>query len=90
MVTLTLRQAVDRALRENAEVIEARMDEIKAQQGVRLARDPFIPRIGIGSGLASSPGGCRDLPDLIDHGSPTSRSRAAPWDADAISVHVPL
>src|SRR5207247_348721 len=31
-------------------------DEQKAVQAVRLARDPFTPRIGVGSGLAYSSG----------------------------------
>ncbi len=67
VVTLTLKQTVDRALRENPEIIEARMDEIKAQQGVRLARDPFIPRVGIGSGLAYTNG----YPLSIDGSAPS-------------------
>ncbi len=67
VMTLTLRQAVDRALRENPEIVEARMDEIKAQQGVRLARDPFVPRIGVGSGLAYTSG----YPLSIDGSAPS-------------------
>lgn len=67
VVTLTLRQAVDRALRENVEIVEARLDEIKAQQGVRLARDPFVPRIGIGSGLAYTVG----YPLSVDGSAPS-------------------
>jgi outer membrane protein TolC len=54
--TLTLQQAVERALKENPDIALARLDEQKAVQAVRLARDPFTPRIGVGSGLAYSSG----------------------------------
>ena len=54
--TLTLRQAVDRALLQNPEVAMAHLDEAKATEGIRVARDPFTPRIGVGSGLAYSNG----------------------------------
>src|SRR5437764_10444589 len=54
--TLTLRQAVDRALMQNPEVTMARLDQAKATEGIRVAKDPFTPRIGVGSGLAYSNG----------------------------------
>src|SRR4051812_34160806 len=54
--SLTLRQAVDLALAQNPEVVMARMDEMKASQGIRVAKDPFTPRVGVGSGLAYSNG----------------------------------
>ena len=65
--TLTLRQAVDLALRQNPELIATRLDEQKAAQGVRLARDPFYPKMVVGSGAAYSSG----YPLTID-GSPGS------------------
>src|SRR5437588_13042348 len=34
----------------------ARLDEQKAVQSVRVARDPFTPRVTVGSGLAYSNG----------------------------------
>jgi outer membrane protein len=37
-------------------VFMARMDEMKASQGIRVAKDPFTPRVGVGSGLAYSNG----------------------------------
>ena len=43
--TLTLRQTVERAVRQNPEIALARLEEQKAQQAVRQARDPFSPRI---------------------------------------------
>jgi len=37
-----LREAVDLALRQNPEMIATRLDEQKAAQSVRLAKDPFF------------------------------------------------
>jgi outer membrane protein TolC len=54
--SLTLRQAVETALKQNPDVILARLDEEKARQAVRVARDPFSPKLVIGSGLAYSNG----------------------------------
>ena len=65
--TLTLRQAVDLALKQNPEMIVTRLDEQKAAQSVRLARDPFYPKVVVGSGAAYSSG----YPLTID-GSPPS------------------
>jgi len=65
--TLTLRQAVDLALRQNSELIATRLDEQKAAQNVRLARDPFYPKLVVGSGAAYTNG----YPLTID-GSPPS------------------
>jgi len=53
---MTLRQAVQLALRQNPDIALARLDEDKARQAVRLARAPFTPRITVGSGLAYSYG----------------------------------
>ena len=50
--SLTLRQAVDLALKENPDVVLARLDEQKAQEGIRIAKDPFVPKVYAGSGLA--------------------------------------
>src|SRR5260370_445519 len=54
--TLTLSQAIGRALAQSPEVVMARTDEMKAIQGVRIAKLPFTPRVGIGSGLAYNNG----------------------------------
>lgn len=54
--TFTLKQAVELALKQNPEVALARLDEHKAAQAVRVARDPFLPKIAVGSGLAYSNG----------------------------------
>ncbi len=52
--TMTLRQAVEMAIRQNPDVALSRLDEEKARQAVRVARDPFFPRVVVGSGLAKS------------------------------------
>ena len=65
--SLTLRQAIDRALAQNPDVVVTRLDEQKAAQNVRFARDPFYPKLVIGSGAAYSTG----YPLTID-GSPPS------------------
>ncbi len=54
--TLTLKQAVAQAEKQNPDVTLARLDEEKARAGVRIARDPFLPRLVVGSGLAYSDG----------------------------------
>jgi len=54
--TLTLKQAVDRSLRQNPDIAMARLDELKALKGIQMAKDPFSPKVGIGSGLAYSSG----------------------------------
>jgi outer membrane protein TolC len=54
--TLTLREAVDLALKQNPDLLLARLDQQKAEETVRLARDPFIPKVFVGSGLAYSNG----------------------------------
>ena len=53
---MTLRQAVDTALKQNPDLTLARLDQEKARQGVRVARDPFSPKLVVGSGLALTDG----------------------------------
>jgi outer membrane protein TolC len=65
--TLNLRQAVERALEQNPDIALARLDEQKAAQSVRLARAPFSPSIGAGSGLAYTNG----FPMSIDGSAPS-------------------
>ncbi len=54
--TMKLREAVEAALKQNPDITMARLDEEKARQAVRVARDPFAPKIGVGSGLAYTQG----------------------------------
>jgi outer membrane protein len=65
--SLTLRQAVDLALKQNSELMATRLDEQKATQNVRIAKDPFYPKLVVGSGAAYTSG----YPLTID-GSPPS------------------
>src|SRR5580704_16446541 len=53
---MTLRQAVEMALKQNPDITLARLDEAKARQGVLMAKDPFTPHLVVGSGLAYSNG----------------------------------
>src|SRR5215471_10371725 len=53
---MTLRQAVTLAVQQNPDVALARFDEENARQAVRVAKDPFSPRVTVGSGLAYSNG----------------------------------
>jgi outer membrane protein len=49
---LTLRQAVEIALKENPDLVLSRLDQQKAQAAIRVAKDPFAPKLYAGSGLA--------------------------------------
>jgi outer membrane protein TolC len=51
-----MRQAVELALKQNPDILMARLDEQKAAESVREVRDPFTPRLVAGSGLAYSSG----------------------------------
>ena len=53
---MTLRQAVETALRQNPDIALSRLEEESARQAVRVAKDPFTPRLTVGSGLAYSNG----------------------------------
>ena len=71
---MTLKQAVDLALEQSPDIILARLDEVKANQAVRAARDPFIPKLYVGSGLAYTYG----FPMSIDGSAPSLiQARAA-------------
>jgi outer membrane protein len=54
--SMTLRQAVETAIKQNPDIALARMDEDRARQAVRVARDPFAPKFVVGSGLAYTNG----------------------------------
>jgi outer membrane protein TolC len=54
--TVTLKEAVDLALRQSPDLLLSRLDEQKAQLAVRATRDPFHPKVFAGSGLAYSNG----------------------------------
>src|SRR5690349_13080762 len=50
-ITLTMKQAVNRALQESPDIALARIDEQKATMNVSVVKDPFSPKIGVGSGI---------------------------------------
>ncbi len=64
---LTLRQAIDLAVQQNPDVALARLDEQKAQAAVRIAKDPFTPKIWAGSGAAKAFG----YPSSIEGAAPS-------------------
>ena len=64
---LTLRQAVETALRENPDLVLARLDEQKAQAAIRIAKDPFVPKVYAGSGDAKTWG----YPGSIEGAAPS-------------------
>jgi outer membrane protein TolC len=54
--SLTLRQAVALALKQNTDIELARLDAETARAQVRTAKDPFLPHVVVGSGLAYTNG----------------------------------
>ncbi|BDC48721.1 hypothetical protein F183_A10370 [Bryobacterales bacterium F-183] len=64
---MTLRQAVDAAMKQNPDIALARLDEQKARYGVRVARDPFSPRLYAGSGIGYSWG----IPQSVEGATPS-------------------
>lgn len=64
---LTLRQALDLAARQNPDVLLARLDQQHAVAGIRIARDPFRPKVYAGSGLAYTYG----YPNSIEGNAPS-------------------
>ena len=54
--SLTLRQAIELAVRQNPDVALVRLDEQKARAAIRAARDPFLPHVTAGSGMAYTNG----------------------------------
>ena len=65
--TLSLKDAVDLALKQNPDLLLARFEEIKANQAVRLAKDAFYPKVFAGSGLAYTYG----FPATIEGSAPS-------------------
>ncbi len=65
--TLTLKEALDQALRQNPDLTLARLETQRAELGVRVAGDPFSPKVVVGSGLAYTTG----YPMSIEGSAPT-------------------
>jgi len=53
---VTLQQAVGMALQQNPDIALARLNEQYASLGIRVAQDPFHPKVFVGSGLAYTTG----------------------------------
>jgi outer membrane protein len=53
---MTLKAVLEAAMAQNPDVALARLEERKAAENVRLARDSFVPKVIVGSGLAYSTG----------------------------------
>ena len=64
---LTIQQALALASRQNPDITLARLDQQRAQQGVRIAQDPFRPKTFAGSGLAYTYG----YPNPINGNAPS-------------------
>lgn len=81
--TLTLKQAVDRAMAQNPDTMMARLDQLKAEQGIRVAKGPFTPTVGVGSGLAYANG----FPLSIEGSAPAAFEAKATQDLFNRSQH---
>ena len=64
--TLTLRDALDIALKQNPDVVLARLDQQRARAQVTIMKDPFVPKVFAGSGAAWTNG----FPMSIDGNAP--------------------
>lgn len=64
---MTLREVLSKAMSESPDVLMSRYDEMIAQQAVQVAKDPFSPKLSIGSGLAYTYG----YPLSIDGSAPS-------------------
>ncbi len=53
---MTLREAIARALKTNPDLVLARLDLVKSQASVTISKDPFVPKVYGGSGVAWTTG----------------------------------
>src|SRR6185503_41001 len=72
--TLTLREALDIALKQNPDVVLARLDQHRARAQVTIEKDPFFPKLFAGSGAAYTNG----FPMSIDGNAPAIVQAKAP------------
>ena len=66
LTPLTLPQALELAARQNPDVTLARLDQQHAEAGIRVAQDPFRPKVTLGSGAAYTYG----YPNTIQGSAP--------------------
>ncbi len=77
--TLTLRDALDIALKQNPDVVLARLDQQRARAQVTIVKDAFVPKLFAGSGAAYTNG----FPMSIDGNAPAlvqARTQMAIFD----------
>ncbi|MBV9670374.1 MAG: TolC family protein [Acidobacteriales bacterium] len=65
--SLTLQQTLELAGRQNPDITLARLDERRAQEGIRVAQDPFHPKVYLSSGAAYTYG----YPNSIQGNAPS-------------------
>ncbi|HWF46668.1 MAG TPA: TolC family protein [Bryobacteraceae bacterium] len=65
--SLTLREALEIASRQNPDIALAHLDQQRTEQGIKVAKDPFRPKVYGGSGLAYTYG----YPNSIDGNAPS-------------------
>ncbi len=65
--SLTLAQTLELAARQNPDVTLARLDQTRAEAGIRIAQDPFRPKVTAGSGAAYTYG----YPNTIEGSAPS-------------------
>ncbi len=65
--TLTLAQVLELSARQNPDVVLARLDEQRSQEDIRIAQNPFRPKVYGGSGLAWTYG----YPNTIEGNAPS-------------------
>lgn len=65
--TITLKEAVDLALRQNPDVVLARLDAQKAELQIQATKEPLLPRLVAGSGMAYTYG----MPMSVEGSAPT-------------------
>lgn len=65
--SLTLQQTLEIAARQNPDIALARLDQQRAQEGIKIAQDPFRPHVYAGSGLAYTYG----YPNSIEGNAPS-------------------
>lgn len=64
---ISLKEAIDIALRENPDLVLSRLDEQRATLAIRVAKDPFRPKVFAGSGIAYSNG----MPMSVEGSAPS-------------------
>ena len=71
----TLKESVDRAVRQSPDILMARFDEAKAVENVLQVKDPFTPKLVVGSGLAYTSGFPMSIEGLRPRSFRLGRSR---------------